>query len=117
MILLETDRGVTVLTLWERYDSLNERALEELRQALMGAAEGAERPWLVVDMSATQFIGSSFVGLLHRAARQTELRNGRLVLCGVSPFCAEVLAALGMASLFDQHPHRAAAVAALSGST
>ncbi len=83
--------GVTIIDLDERYDSLDDQALEQLGDALLTAVSGNSPPALLVDLSNTRFIGSRFIGLLVRAWKRVQDRQGRMGLCCIPPFCREAL--------------------------
>ncbi len=88
--VLEQD-GVTIIELDPRYDSLDEETLESLSKALLDAASGLSPPALLLDLSNTRFIGSRFIGLLVRAWKRVQDREGRMGLCCVPPFCRDAL--------------------------
>ncbi len=85
--------GVTIIELDPRYDSLDEDTLERLSSALLDAASGSTPPALLLDLSNTRFIGSRFIGLLVRAWKRVQDREGRMGLCCVPPFCRDALIA------------------------
>lgn len=74
-------------------------ALEHMEPALMQDAGsllidalGREvNPQIVVDLSAIDYFGSSFLGLLLRCWKLAQSRNGTLVLAGVSPGVRDLL--------------------------
>lgn len=99
----------------ERYDSLNASALEEFGEALLAEATYADPPWLIIDLTRTVFVGSSFIELLIQAWRRVRQRKGKMALCGVQPFCAEVLHTTRLDTIWSIYPTRAEAVAALRG--
>jgi anti-sigma B factor antagonist len=105
---------VTVVQLGPNYDSLNDEALAEFGEALLAEATHAEPPRLVVDLSPTDYIGSSFLELLVRAWKRIKERDGVMALCGVRPFCAEVLQVTRLSTLWAVHATPEEAVAALT---
>ena len=115
MIDLSREQDVTVLTLGPSYESLDDDALEEMGGLVLTAASTCEPPRLVLDLSQTTFIGSMFIELLVRAWKRLSERNGALVLCGVQPFCAEVIRVTRLDTLWESYPTRGEAVAALAG--
>jgi len=85
-------QGVTVLELRSRYDSLDFKALDEFSQTILTAADQADPPRLLLDLSNTDYIGSTVLELLLSAWRRLEQKeDGGMALCGVNPFCLEVL--------------------------
>lgn len=103
--------GVTIFELGPSYDSLDHQRLEQFGTLLTDSAETAAA--LLIDMSATEFIGSRFLELLVRAWRRISDRGGRLALCGVQPFCAEVLHVTRLDTLWECHADQPAALIAL----
>jgi anti-anti-sigma factor len=106
--------NATVIALDEDYDSLDDRAIQQLRTVLLEEALRAEPPLLVVDFSKTTFFGSSFIEVLFQAHKRIREREGKLVLAALSPNCAEVLKATRLDSLWDIYPTRDAALQAFS---
>lgn len=109
------DSNVTVIELGPSYDSLNEAALAESGGVLLGEAVHAEPPRLLLDLSGTQFIGSRFIELLVRTWKRLRERGGTMALCGVQPFCGEVLHTTKLDTLWNSYPTRADGVTALAG--
>ena len=106
---------MTVIELGPSYDSLNEAALAESGGVLLGEAVHAEPPRLLLDLSGTQFIGSRFIELLVRTWKRLRERGGTMALCGVQPFCSEVLHTTKLDTLWNSYPTRADGVTALAG--
>ncbi|HUG90562.1 MAG TPA: STAS domain-containing protein [Planctomycetaceae bacterium] len=109
--------GVTVIELGPEFENLDEHALETLREAVLEAAQHADPPRLVLDLSHTKFFGSAFIELLFRAfSRVNEHEGGIFALSGLTEYCAEVITVTHLDRLWQIHPTRDAAVKALSGS-
>ena len=74
-------------------------ALEQMEPALLQDAGsllldvlGSEvNPQIVVDLSAIDYFGSSFLGLLLRCWKLAQTRDGTLVLAGLSPRVRDLL--------------------------
>ena len=105
--------GCTVIELGASYDSLDLDSLDEVGGMLLTQAATAEPPRLVLDMSQTGFIGSTFIELLVRTWKRLTERGGTMVLCGLQPFCAEVFRVTRLETLWHCCPTRAEAVTAL----
>jgi anti-sigma B factor antagonist len=112
-IIREND--VTIIELGPVYDSLDNEALAEFEGLVMNEAICCEPARLVLDLTNTSYIGSSFIETLVRAWRRLKERDGVLALCGIQPFCAEVLRVTRLDSLWDIYTSRAEAVAAMTG--
>lgn len=83
--------GVTIVTFGPEYKNLDQSILEELERFLLETADRTEPPLLVIDLGQTQFFGSAFIEVLFRLWKRLTKRNGRFVLCGLQPYCAEVI--------------------------
>jgi len=114
MTRVSRQQGVTILELGPSYDSLDDSSLEEFGGALLDEAAHAEPPRLILDLSHTSYIGSSFLELLVRAWKRIRGRGGAMALCGVQPFCVEVLQITRLDSLWTIYPTRSEAVAAVA---
>ncbi len=117
MITLMRQHDVTVLELGSAYDSLDESSLDELGSLLLTKAATADPPCMVLDLSSTDFIGSLFIELLVRAWKRLTERGGAFALCGVRPFCDEVLRTTHLDTLWESFPTREAAVESLRGAS
>ena len=104
---------VTVVQLGAKYDALDDAIINQFRDQLLEQADKADPPLLVIDMGPTKFIGSSFIEILFRAFKRVTERHGRLVLCSVDPYCAEVLRATRVDTIIDSYPSCESAVQAL----
>jgi len=96
----------TIVELGARYDSLDVDSLEEAGGVLLIQAATVKPPRIVVDFSATTFIGSTLIELLIRTWRRLDQRGGDMVLCGLTPFCAEVLHVTQLDTLWRSFPTR-----------
>lgn len=102
--------GLTIAEVDSEYDSLAVAQLEELGRLLLEAARQAEPPIMLLDLSETQYIGSSFLGVLMRVWKRLRDRHGRLALCDVNDVCGDVLRASKLDTIWDVFPDRATAV-------
>ena len=107
-------QDVTVIALESSYQSLDEDMLEEVGGLLLTHATTADPPLVVLDLSQTGFFGSTFIELLVRAWKRLKERGGQLALCGLQPFCAEVMQITQLDSLWGNYPTREAAVASIT---
>ena len=106
--------GVTVVALGPEYENLDEPLLERLRTAILEAADRAEPPRLLVDLSHPKFFGSAVIEILGEAWKRVRERGGVFSLCGVAPYCAEVLRVTRLDRVWAMYPTRDEAVRALS---
>jgi anti-sigma B factor antagonist len=112
--MLLREPACTVIELGTSYNSLDLDALNDAGSLLLTQARSAVPPRLVIDMSQTDFIGSTFIDLLLRTSKRLAERHGVMVLCGLQSFCAEVLRAAHLESLWPCYAARDEAVQALS---
>lgn len=106
--------GVTIVEVDQEYDSLDERKLSELGAQLLAAVDQAEPPVLLLDLTRTTFIGSSFLGVAIRAWKRLRDRSGRLALCHVNELCREVLQASRLDTIWELFPSREEALRELA---
>lgn len=106
------DKRVTVIGLGPGFESVDEHTLDGgLRDSLLDAADAAEPPRVVLDLSHTTFFGSSFIEVLFRMWNRLQSRaGGAFALSGVTPYCEEVLHVAHLDTLWRVYPDRAAAV-------
>jgi anti-sigma B factor antagonist len=108
------EEGVTVITLGPEYENLQETELETLKGTLLEAAEQADPPLIVLDLSHLRFFGSALIEALFRAWNHLKARpGGRLSLCGLTSYCREVVEITHLDQLWSIFETRAEAVGAL----
>ncbi len=88
----------------DAFDALNAALLLEM------AAVGGGR--CVLDLSATQYMGSSMLGLMVNARARVRAAGGRLVLCGMSDWLIQTFHTCSLERLFTTAVTRAEAVRA-----
>ena len=109
------DGRVTVIALGASYKVIDELALEAgLGDCLLEIATEAVPPLVVLDMSKTQFFGSSFIEVLFRLWNRLQGRSGKFAICGLNSHCLDVLKITHLDSLWPLMATREEAVAALS---
>jgi anti-anti-sigma factor len=114
MARVTRDQNVTVVETDGNYPSLEAMKLEEFGGMLLSEASHAEPPLLVLDLTATGFIGSSFIELLIRALKRIRERGGSFVLCGLQPFCLDILQTARLDQVFPRYSTREMAIAAIT---
>jgi anti-anti-sigma factor len=95
------------------YGSLDEARLARAGRLLLGLASQPGPPHLIVDLSGVHYLGAGLVGVVVSAWDELRKRGRRLVLCGLSPYCARLFRTLHLDKLFITHPTRQAALGAL----
>jgi anti-anti-sigma factor len=102
---LDAERGVVIVRLAEvEYGSLATQKLARVRGMLLDQAEKPNPPYLLVDLSAVHFLGASLIGILVETWDQLLKRNRRLVLCGLTPYCSELILTQRLDKLFAIYP-------------
>jgi anti-anti-sigma factor len=110
--------GVTIIALGPEFEQLDELHLDDLTQVVLDAANAADPPLVVVDLSHTRFFGSGFIEVLFRAWHRLHGREGgRLGLCGLTPYCREVIDVTHLDRLWSIYATREEAVGGLSSSS
>lgn len=110
---LRNEHDIAVVELGSSYDSLDDALITGLRDMLFDKIDRLESPYLILDMSATDYIGSSFIEVIFRAWKRLHERGGQLALCGVDENCSQVLSTTRVDTLIETFPDRAAAQAAM----
>jgi len=113
MVRVIDEQGVKVVLTGPSYTGLQVDALEELGRVLLSEADQATPPRLVIDMSETTFISSSFIETLIRAWKRIKNRQGTMVLCAVHPLCREILQVAHLDTIWPIYDTRSQAVASV----
>lgn len=109
--------GVHVAVLGTEYDNLDTPSIENAAKQLLELAQAANPPLVVIDMAATKFFGSAFLGVLFRMWRRLTARGGRLVTCNATGICAQVLSVTQVDKLWLLCNSRASAVRSIKGTS
>lgn len=92
LIHIERRDGVVVAQLTEKtYSGLDEDLLSDTQQDLLRLVEQERVPVIALDMSRTEYFGSTFIEILFRVWSRASKAGGQLALCCLQPFCEEVL--------------------------
>ena len=68
---------------------------------------------LLVDLSSVEFFSSSFIEVLFRLWNRTKANGQQFALCGLHPYCREVLEVTNLTSVWKIYEDRDDALAAL----
>lgn len=105
----EMIEGIAVLRPGERLDV---DTAPRLKQAVQTALDrGARR--ILLDLTAVGYVSSIGLSACLESAKRAQAEDGRITLCGLAPPVREVFDLTGITRLFETHPDRAAALAAL----
>jgi anti-anti-sigma factor len=108
-------RAVVVRLNEKEYGSNDETKLALVRRLLIDQAEKPDVPHVLVDFSAVECFGARFIAILVSTWKELENRQRRLALCGLSPFCSELLEVVQLERLFDIYPTLQIALEELEG--
>ena len=101
---------VTVANIGRAYETIDDRALEEVSKFLLGLTEGTNGMRLVVDLSHTEFFGSAFLGILFRVWNRVTTSGGIFALCSLRSHCQEVIRTARLDTLWPIYSTREEAV-------
>ncbi|MGE0378991.1 MAG: STAS domain-containing protein [Planctomycetaceae bacterium] len=111
---LDVQDGVSVITFDAGPHTMDEAAIAEIRDAMLDSG-AVDPPKLVVDLSQVDFFGSTFIELLFRIWKRLQDRSGQFAICGLSPYCREVLSVTNLHRLWQTYETRDEALKALRG--
>jgi anti-anti-sigma factor len=83
------------------YGSLDGHKLRRVRRLLLDLANQPGRHAMVVDLANVHYFGASFIGILVDTWHQLKKANRHLVVCGLTPFCGNLVRTLSLHKLFD----------------
>lgn len=108
------ESGVTVAVFRPNYSHLDESVVEHVNRQLVELATGLPASALVLDMTHVEFFGSSFIEAMHRVWKRLQSNAGsKFAICGLQPYCLEVLQITHLDQLWTICPSRSEAVAAV----
>ena len=115
MVNITNNRDVTVFQLRGDYGSLNNDPIHRIGDELSQHVSTADKPRVVLDLSRTRYFGVDFVNVIEQISDKVAQRSGRMALCGLTPFCAEVVKCARLDQQLTSHATRDQAVAAVAG--
>lgn len=109
------DSGITFAVFRPSYAQIDELHVDLANRKMIDLVSGLKEPRLVLDMTHVNFFGSSFIEAMFRVYKRLQSReNAKFALCGVNPYCREVLEVTHLDSLWPLCANRADAVAKLT---
>ena len=114
--LVETREGeVTVVSVGPDYKRIDETNVGDLSERLLEIVQKASPALIVLDLSSTEFFGSSFLEVLFRIWKtvRKDLR-ARFAISGPQSYCREVLTITRLDSLWEIYDSSTAAAVALN---
>lgn len=115
MARIQLENRILMVEIDPLCDLADDAAIRQFGDDLNAGVRGLTEPLVVVDLSHSKFIGSTFIEALLRSWHEIKSRRGKLVLCGLNAACREVLAVSKLDSLWRPYDTREEAVAALVG--
>jgi anti-sigma B factor antagonist len=107
--------AVTVITFTPRCNHLDEVIVEAVGRDVMDIVGTANPPKLVLDLTATEFFGSSFIEVMFRAWNRLQKQpGGAMAIAGLAPYCQEVLEITHLDKLWASYATAEAAAAAIN---
>lgn len=96
-VQVESHGEVHVLRLNGSLDGTGAPVLETALDRLLGRRQFR----LVLDLARVQYLASAGVSLLISSQRRTAAENGRMVLLDPTPMAVQILATLGLSTMFS----------------
>jgi anti-sigma B factor antagonist len=93
---VHSEEGLTVVTLPERIDTHNATAVQARFDELL--ADGTRT--MIADLDQTEYISSAGLRVFLYVLKFLEKNGGRIALCGMKPFVADVFDIAGFSQLF-----------------
>ena len=114
MVNITNNDDVTVFQLRGEYGSLSDDPIHQIDDELSQHVSTATKPRFVLDLSRTRYFGVDFVNVIEQISEKIAERSGRMALCGLTPFCAEVVKCAKLDEQVTSHATRDQAVAAVA---
>lgn len=109
------DGEVTIVSLGADLKRIDESNVRELAAQLSEIVQKTSPKLIVLDLSPTDFFGSSFIEILFRLWKTLRKEpSSRFALCGLQPYCREVLTITRLDSLWEIYDSATAAAKALN---
>ncbi|HEY1067658.1 MAG TPA: STAS domain-containing protein, partial [Pirellulales bacterium] len=86
MYPVEREGPASIARLEGQYSSLDDEVMDEARAALLQLADECEPPYLVLDVSAVEYVSSMFIEMLFRCHTRLKRRGGTLAFCSPGDF-------------------------------
>jgi len=109
------DGDVTIVVFGAGQRHLDEVGLEAIATQLIQIADEAKPPRVVLDMTMTEFFGSSFIEILFRVWKKLNTQpNAKFAISGLQEYCREVLEVTHLDKLWPLYATRADAIAGMA---
>ncbi len=109
-----TVSGITFAVFRPNFSQIDEPHVDLVNRKLLDLVTTLEPPVLVIEMTHVDFFGSSFIEAMFRAWKRLQGRTGaKFALCGLKPYCREVLEVTHLDKLWPLCATREEAIAHL----
>lgn len=89
---VSTVSGITVVAFRDSCTQIDESVVEIVNRRLGEVSAALSTPKLILDMTHVDFFGSSFIEVMFRTWKKMQEKPGaQFALCGLKPYCREVL--------------------------
>jgi len=110
-----TQGGMTIAAFRPEIAQIDESVIEVVNRQLLELTVRLQKPELVLDLTAVNFFGSSFIETMFRVWKRLQSQPGaKFALCGLQPNCREVLEITHLDQLWPICESPAKAVAELN---
>ncbi len=107
--------GVSVVSLGSTYESFDPKEMQHLSETLLACVDESAPPRLVLDMTQTKFLDSTFLETLFRVWKRVKQRSGDMALCGLDANCAKVLQVTRLDTIWTVCSTREEAIGKIKG--
>ncbi len=108
---------IFIVTLGPDYETLDGNLVKQAETQMLEVTNHRDCQILIVDMSHTRFFGSAFIESLIRVWNSLKARSQHtLKLCGLQPYCLEVLEITHLDQIWGVYETREAALKAVQTS-
>jgi len=88
---IERHGEITLIAASPALESIDPSLIEEASALMLAPLQAQDVPLVVVDLEQVDYFGSAFLALLLRCWKLTTVKNGQMVLSGVSARARELL--------------------------
>jgi anti-sigma B factor antagonist len=106
--------GATIAVIRPNHAQIDETQVDLVNRRLLELASTTDQPVFVLDLTHVEFFGSSFIEGIFRVWKRLQGRQGsKFAICGLRPYCREVLEITHLDRLWPLYATRDEALAQL----
>ena len=114
-IHVDVDNGITVVTFGSQLEHLDDHAVMLHQEELLATADTADPPRVLFDLTQVALFGSTFIEVIFRVWNRLNKQDGnQFAICGLSPYCLEVLQITHLDQLWPIHESRSEAISQMT---